>query len=193
MKPRSVGRASIGGPFELVDGDGKLVTEADLLGKWALIYFGFTQCPDICPAELSKVGEALNTLESHGVAVSRHAKDAVCPIFISVDPERDSPEQAAEYAQCFHEAFRGLSGSVEQVKRTAKAYRVYYSKDDENAKEYLVDHSIITYLMDPSGEFCEFYGKNVSASEMAARIEAKILAWRKNALHARAGSSGPMA
>lgn len=181
MKPRSVGRASIGGPFELTDGDGKTVTEADLLDQWALIYFGFTQCPDICPAELSKVGEALNILESHGVPVSRTAKGAVSPVFISVDPERDSPKASAEYAQCFHEAFRGFSGSIEQVKRTAKAYRVYYSKDDEEADEYLVDHSIITYLMDPSGEFCEFYGKNIAAPEMAARIEGKILAWRKNA------------
>eukprot|EP00171_Calliarthron_tuberculosum_P014735 IDg14735t1 len=181
MRPRSVGRASIGGPFELVGGDGKSITEELLLGHWSLIYFGFTECPDICPAELSKVGEALGILEGHGVRVASKPSEAdLTPIFISVDPERDTPEKADEYAKCFHEHFVGLSGSEEQVKKTAKAYRVYYTKDDDEAEDYLVDHSIITYLMDENGEFSEFYGKNVSAVEMAARIEAKMLAHKKD-------------
>lgn len=176
MRPRSVGRASIGGPFELVGGDGALVSEEMLLGHWSLIYFGFTECPDICPAELSKVGEALGILESHGVRVSSKPGEAdITPVFISVDPERDSPQRADEYAKCYHEQFVGLSGSQEQVKKTAKAYRVYYTKDDDEAEDYLVDHSIITYLMDEKGEFSEFYGKNVSSIEMASRIEAKMM------------------
>lgn len=181
MRPRSVGRASIGGPFELVGGDGKPVTEESLLGHWSLVYFGFTQCPDICPAELSKVGEALGILEDHGVYVNSNPNEAdITPIFISVDPERDTPEKSDEYAKCFHEQFIGLSGSQEQVKKTAKAYRVYYTKDDDEAEDYLVDHSIITYLMDENGEFSEFYGKNVTAVEMAARIETKMLASKKD-------------
>lgn len=178
MKPKSVGRASIGGPFELMDGKGRLFTESDLLGRWNLIYFGFTMCPDICPAELTKIGDALNILQRDGIKVSAQQSAMVTPVFISVDPERDSSERATEYAQAFHEAFIGLSGTLEQVQNAAKAYRVYYSKDDEDADEYLVDHSIITYLMDPQGNFSEFYGKNVAAPEMAARIEAKMLAWK---------------
>ena len=179
MKPRSVGRASIGGPFELTGGDGKPVTEEALLGHWSLIYFGFVGCPDICPAELSKIGEALNILESHGVQVSAKAgPGGISPIFISVDPERDTPAMSDEYAKCFHEQFIGLSGTLEQVKKIAKAYRVYYTKDNEDSDEYLVDHSIITYLMDENGEFSEFYAKNSTAVEMAARIESKLLASR---------------
>lgn len=185
MKPRAVGRASIGGPFELTNGhDGKKVNESLLLGHWSLVYFGFVQCPDICPAELSKVGEALGILEKQGVRVSSKQNDGadLMPIFISIDPERDSPKQSAEYAQCFHEEFVGLSGTMEEVKKTAKAYRVYYSKDDEEKEDYLVDHSIITYLMDPSGEFSEFYGKNTSSVEMATKIRAQMIGNQKNSL-----------
>lgn len=179
MKPRSVGRASIGGPFKLINGDdGKEVTEELLKGRWTLIYFGFVQCPDICPAELSKIGEALNILEKKGIRVTREENTQLQPIFISIDPERDSPEKSAEYAQCFHDSFMGLSGTLEDVKATAKGYRVYYSKDDEEKEDYLVDHSIITYLMDPSGEFSEFYAKNASAVEVAARIQAKMMTKR---------------
>lgn len=172
-----LGRAAIGGPFELIDGDGKLFTEAELFGKWNLIYFGFTMCPDICPAELTKVAEALDILEKKGRKVSSEP-GAVQPVFISVDPERDTPERSTEYARGFHTAFIGLSGSEEQVRQTAKAYRVYYSRDDAEGDEYLVDHSIITYLMDPAGEFREFYGKSSTAVEIAARIEQQMLAWR---------------
>ncbi len=178
MKPRVVGRASIGGAFELTSGDGQTVTESLLDGHWSLVYFGFVQCPDICPAELSKVGEALGMLEKQGVRVSSKKDGDLMPIFISIDPERDTPQKSAEYAQCFHEEFVGLSGTLEQVKKAAKAYRVYYSKDDEEKEDYLVDHSIITYLMDPKGEFSEFYGKNTSAVEIASKIKAQMLSYK---------------
>lgn len=182
MKPRTVGRASIGGPFELTSGNtGEIVTESLLDGHWSLVYFGFVQCPDICPAELSKVGEALAMLEKQGVRVSNQKVNDtrnLMPIFISIDPERDTPQKSAEYAQCYHEEFVGLSGTLDQVKKTAKAYRVYYSKDDEEKDDYLVDHSIITYLMDPDGEFSEFYGKNSSAVEIASRIRAQMLGYK---------------
>lgn len=181
MRPQTVGRAAIGGAFSLVDGSsGAAVDETFLLGRWTLVYFGFTMCPDVCPAELTKVSEALTMLEGRGRRVRRAGKggDVVTPVFISVDPARDSPERAAEYAAGFHEAFVGLSGSEEQVRHAAKAYRVYYSRDGGEGDEYLVDHSIITYLMDPGGEFREFYGKNSSAAEIAARVEAQMLAWK---------------
>lgn len=161
----------------MADGDGKAFTEEQLLGRWSLIYFGFTMCPDICPAELTKVAEALEILQKKGRQVSSE-KGAILPVFISVDPDRDSPARSSEYAKEFHPAFIGLSGTEEQVKRTAKAYRVYYSRDESEDDDYLVDHSIITYLMDPSGEFKEFYGQNSNARDIAARIEQQMLSWK---------------
>jgi protein SCO1 len=168
----------VGGPFQLLDKDGATVTENNLLGRWTLIYFGFTMCPDICPDELTKVSEVLDVLKRHGKSIGPTPKADVSPFLISIDPERDSPKRTHEYAVGFHEAFTGLSGSLDQARVAAKAYRVYFSKDESPGDDYLVDHSIITYLMDPNGEFVDFYAKNVTAPEMAARIEAKMLAWK---------------
>lgn len=180
MRPKTLGKAAIGGPFTLVDGNsGAECTEARLLGRWTLVYFGFTMCPDICPEELTKLSDALGIVGKHGYKVAADKSGSLTPIFISIDPERDSPARSAEYAKGFHPAFVGLSGSLEQVKKAAKAYRVYFSKDETAGDEYLVDHSIITYLMDPQGNFAEFYGKNSSAAEIAARIEAQMLAWKE--------------
>jgi protein SCO1 len=175
---RTIGKAAIGGPFSLLDAKNATFTEQDLLGRWTLIYFGFTMCPDICPDELTKVSEALNILTARGKKVGPTAESDLSPILISVDPERDSPARTHEYAQGFHNAFVGLSGPLDNVKAAAKAYRVYYSKDETPGDEYLVDHSIITYLMTPEAEFADFYAKNATAPEMAARIEAKMQAWR---------------
>lgn len=175
MKPTTIGKAAIGGPFTLLNAANEPFTEKNLLGKWSLIYFGFSMCPDICPAELTKVAEALKVLQKHGKAVG----DLIVPIFITVDPERDTPARADEYAKAFHEAFVGLGGAEDIIKDVAKKYRVYYTRDETPGDDYLVDHSIITYLMDPNGEFVEFYTKNTSSVEMAARIEGKMLAWKK--------------
>jgi protein SCO1 len=173
---KSMGKASIGGPFSLHRADGTPFTEHDLKGRWTLLYFGFTMCPDICPDELTKIAEALDIIESHGRKVSADSKTAeISPILISIDPARDTPKATHEYAIGFHKAFTGISGSIENVKKAAKAYRVYYSKDETPGDDYLVDHSIITYLM-KDGEFVDFYAKNVSATEMAARIESRMLA-----------------
>lgn len=161
-----------------MDKDGNAFTEEKLLGRWTLIYFGFTMCPDVCPDELTKVSEALDILTKHGKKIGPAKDSDISPILISVDPDRDTPERTHEYALGFHSAFTGLSGTHEEVKKAAKAYRVYYSKDETPGDEYLVDHSIITYLMDPNGEFSDFYAKTVSAVEMAARIEGKLLAWK---------------
>lgn len=180
MSPKTVGRAAIGGPIKLVDEDGKEFNEEDLKGRWTLVYFGFTMCPDICPDELTKVSEALVLLQKRGKIVqSKKSNDnsVITPIFISIDPERDSPARAAEYAKAFHPAFIGVSGSIDQVTAAAKTYRVYFSKDETQGDDYLVDHSIITYLMDPAGEFQDFYGKNASASEVAARMETTMVGW----------------
>ncbi|KAL6758086.1 thioredoxin-like protein [Haematococcus lacustris] len=167
------GKAAVGGPFELLDYDGKPFTDKDLRGEFALLYFGFTHCPDICPDELEKIAEALDMVEGQ-VGVK------VVPVFISVDPERDTPARIKAYVKEFHPRMLGLTGDLEAVKRTSKAYRVYYSKTGEaGAKDYLVDHSIIHYLIDPHGEFVTFYAKNYTAEQMMASICEHIAAWQQ--------------
>ncbi|XP_016467062.2 protein SCO1 homolog 1, mitochondrial isoform X1 [Nicotiana tabacum] len=149
----SAGKAAIGGPFSLIDHNGKPVTEKDFFGKWTVVYFGFTHCPDICPDELQKLAAAVDKIkEKSGIQV--------IPVFISVDPERDTVEQVHEYVKEFHPNLIGLTGTPEEIKKTARAYRVYYMKTEEEGSDYLVDHSIVMYLMDPKMEFVKFFGKN---------------------------------
>ncbi|XP_022767764.1 protein SCO1 homolog 1, mitochondrial-like isoform X2 [Durio zibethinus] len=149
----SAGKAAIGGPFSLINHDGKRVTEKDFLGKWTLVYFGFTHCPDICPDELQKLAAAIDKIkEKAGIEI--------VPVFISVDPERDTPEQVHEYVKEFHPKLVGLTGNSDEIKKVARAYRVYYMKTEEEDSDYLVDHSIVMYLMDPNMEFVKFFGKN---------------------------------
>ncbi|CAN6809936.1 unnamed protein product [Brassica oleracea] len=132
----SAGKAAIGGPFR---DDGKRVTEKDLLGKWTILYFGFTHCPDICPDELIKLSASIDKIkEKSGVDV--------VPVFISVDPERDTVEQVHEYVKEFHPKLVGLTGSPEEIKSVARSYRVYYMKTEEEDSDYLVDHSIVMYV-----------------------------------------------
>ncbi|CAI5471741.1 unnamed protein product [Closterium sp. Yama58-4] len=165
LKP--VGKAAIGGPFTLVDGQGKPFTEADLKGRWALLYFGFTFCPDICPSELIKIAQAVDLVEKQvGVRV--------VPVFISVDPERDTAEQVKEYVKEFHPRMIGLTGTPEQVKAAARAFRVYYMKTEEEGYDYLVDHSIISYLMSPEFEFVKFFGRNHTPEGLADGIAGEI-------------------
>ncbi|KAF5175626.1 Sco1-like protein, partial [Thalictrum thalictroides] len=132
----SVGKAAIGGPFNLVNHNGKSVTEQDFRGKWTLVYFGFTHCPDICPDELLKLAAAINKIKEK-------ARIEIVPVFISVDPERDTVEQVHDYVKEFHPNLVGLTGSADEVKKVARAYRVYYMKTEEEGSDYLVDHSII--------------------------------------------------
>lgn len=156
----SVGKPEIGGPFNLIDHDGKPVSEKDFMGKWTMIYFGFTHCPDICPDELQKLAAAIDKIKEK-------AGFDIVPVFITVDPERDSVEQVREYVKEFHPKLIGLTGSLEEIKKTARAYRIYYMKTSEEDSDYLVDHSIITYLMDPNMELVKFFGKNNDADALA--------------------------
>lgn len=167
--PQESGTAAIGGPFALVDEDGRTVTEADFRGQPLLVYFGYTYCPDVCPTALSTIAEALDLLgdKGHDIAV----------LFISVDPERDRPENVGEYARVFHPQVVGLTGSPEQVAAAARAYRVYYAKanqDPNDPEDYAMDHSAYTYLMGRDGKFLTHFPHGVSAKEMAGRI-AKLL------------------
>ncbi|XP_055812636.1 protein SCO1 homolog 1, mitochondrial [Solanum dulcamara] len=168
----SVGKAAIGGPFSLIDHNGKPVTEKDFFGKWTVVYFGFTHCPDICPDELQKLAAAVDKIkETSGIQI--------VPIFISVDPERDTVEQVGEYVKEFHPNLIGLTGSPEEIKKTARAYRVYYMKTEEEGSDYLVDHSIVMYLMDPKMEFVKFFGKNNDVDMLADGIIKEIKQYKK--------------
>ncbi|RDY11230.1 Protein SCO1-like 1, mitochondrial, partial [Mucuna pruriens] len=163
----SAGKAAIGGPFRLINHHGKYVTEKDFLGKWTLLYFGFTHCPDICPDELQKLAAAVDKIkEKAGIET--------VPVFISVDPERDTVEQVGEYVKEFHPKLIGLTGSSDEIKNVARAYRVYYMKTEEEDSDYLVDHSIVIYLMSPDMEFVKFFGKNNDVDSLADGVIKEI-------------------
>ncbi|CAI9298664.1 unnamed protein product [Lactuca saligna] len=168
----SAGKAAIGGPFNLINHDGKSVTENDFKGKWTLIYFGFTHCPDICPDELQKLAAAIDKIKAK-------SGFEIVPVFISVDPERDSVEQVSEYVKEFHPKLIGLTGDPDEIKKAARAYRVYYMKTEEEGSDYLVDHSIIMYLMDPNMEFIKFFGKNNDVDALTEGIINEIKQYKK--------------
>ncbi|KAG6554741.1 hypothetical protein Mapa_003760 [Marchantia paleacea] len=168
----SVGKAAIGGPFKLLNHEGKVVTDRDFVGNWTLIYFGFTFCPDICPDELTKLAEAVDKIEKKiGVQI--------VPVFISIDPERDTVEQVREYLKEFHPRLVGLTGSVNDIRQVAREYRVYYMKTEEEGTDYLVDHSIIMYLMDPNMDFVKFFGKNYNADGLTDGVVEEIQKYGK--------------
>jgi len=169
----SYGKAKIGGPFSLVTHRGDLFTQDNLCGHWNLIYFGFTNCPDVCPDELDKMSDVVDSIESDFGPIMQ-------PIFISCDPARDTVEQTAAYVQDFHPKLIGLTGSYDAVKATCKAYRVYFSTppNPKPGEDYLVDHSIFFYLMNPRGEFVDAYGKSHSAELVRERVAEAITAWK---------------
>ncbi|WP_299618363.1 SCO family protein [Pelagibius sp.] len=167
----SSGTALIGGPFSLTDHQGTARSEADFRGRYMLIFFGYTYCPDICPTTLSTVTQGLDIL-----AESEAAKAAaVTPVFVSVDPERDTVEALADYVSHFHPAMVAMTGSDEQVKQVAKAYRAFYKKvPTEDGEDYLVDHSAIIYLMGPDGTYLHHFTHVTTAEEMAAGLSERV-------------------
>lgn len=173
---RSVGKPDLGGAFSLSDVDGKRVSSEDFKGRWALLYFGFTKCPDICPEELHKVTEVLHRLDARGQRLQ--------PVFITIDPSRDTPERMKSYFADagLHPSFVALTGTHDEVRKACRAYRVYFSKPtEEEVKrgDYLLDHSIISYLVDPEGEFADYYGKSLSADEMFTRVSKLVSDWER--------------
>jgi len=160
------GAGQIGGPFTLVSEDGETVTDKEVIDQPTLIYFGYTFCPDICPLDAARNAEAVDILESRGKIVK--------PVFISIDPTRDTPEVMKEYTDYLHPRMLGLTGSPEQVKAASKAYRTFYQaqKPTEGEEEfYLVDHSTMSYLTLPEHGFVEFFRRDSTAEQMAERIQ----------------------
>ncbi|KAK6020938.1 SCO1/SenC [Ostertagia ostertagi] len=171
------GKARIGGDWELVNTEGKLEGSEQLKGNWLLLYFGFTHCPDICPDEIEKMVKVVDILD----AKPDKEKIPIKPIFISVDPERDTVERVKEYCAEFSPKLKGFTGSVEQVNKVAKTFRVYHSqgpRTGKNKDDYIVDHTVITYLIDPDGLFHDYYGQTRTAEEIANIIEMKVLKYR---------------
>ena len=161
--PGGISGASIGGPFELTSQSGERAGSETLKGAPSLVYFGFTTCPDVCPMELAEVAAAVDILEEeHDLAVQ--------PVFITVDPERDTVEKVGEYASFFHDDMIGLTGTPEEISKTAKAFRVYYNRvaDPDFLDGYSMDHSNIIYLLDQNAEYRSYYKGGEATPESIA-------------------------
>jgi len=161
-------REPVGGPFELTDHTGRIRTERDFRGQLLLVYFGFTYCPDICPADLQAVGLALDRLGNEAARVQ--------PLFVTVDPERDTAEHLAEYVKLFHPRLIGLTGSLDAIRKAADAYKVYFAKVPigKEANDYTVDHTAFIYLMDRDGNYLGFFPPGTSADRMVEIIRPRL-------------------
>lgn len=155
------GRVDIGGPFSLMNHDGKPVTEQDFRGKYTLYYFGYTFCPDICPGGLQTIAAALDQLGPDA--------DRIVPVFATVDPARDTVSQMAQYVKNFHPNLVGLTGTEEQVRAAAKAFKVYYAKADNGAPAdaYAINHSAYIYLMGPDGSYITHFAYGITPEKLA--------------------------
>lgn len=159
---------TLGGTFTLMDQSGRAVTNRDLRGRWSLLYFGYTSCPDVCPTELQTMAEALDSL---GPNLAGHVQ----PVFVTVDPERDTPERLADYVKLFHPRLMGLTGTPAQVAQAARAYRVYYAKARPgDGDAYLMDHSSFVYLLDPEGAVRALFRPGTTADDLAAALRRRL-------------------
>lgn len=156
------GAGSIGGPFELVNAQGETVTDADVITEPTLIYFGYTFCPDVCPIDTARNADAVDLLAARDISTT--------PVFISIDPQRDTPEVVGDFAANLHERMIGLTGSPEQVKAASEAYRTYYKAHDSGDEFYLVDHSTFSYLVLPDQGFVEFFRREATAEDIADTV-----------------------
>ena len=164
----AVAGGDLGGPFELVSETGETVTDEQVIDKPALIYFGYTFCPDVCPLDAVRNAEAVDLLTEKGQSVK--------PVFISIDPERDTPEVLAEYTDAMHPDMLGLTGSPEQVKAASQAYRTFYRRQPGDDEFYLVDHSTFTYLVLPEFGFVDFFRRDATAEDIAERTSCFLAA-----------------
>jgi protein SCO1/2 len=156
------GAASIGGPFTLEDTSGAKVSDADVIKGPTLVYFGYSFCPDVCPTDLSRNALAAADLAGKGVKVGQ--------VFVSIDPERDTPQVVGDFVKQIDPAITGLTGTPEEVAAAAKAYKVFYRKAGDDPQYYLMDHSTFTYLVAPGPGFLEFYSSDLSPEEVASSV-----------------------
>lgn len=158
----AAGAATIGGPFTLTDGDGRRVTDADVIKGPTLVYFGYTFCPDICPTDVSRNALAADELAEKGIDVGQ--------VFVTIDPARDTPEAVKAFTSAIDPAIVGLTGSDDDIAAAARAYKVYYRKADGDPEYYLMDHSTFTYLMAPGSGFLEFFSSDTTPEAMAQSV-----------------------
>jgi protein SCO1/2 len=156
------GGGDLGGPFELTNARGETVTDTDVITEPSLLYFGYTYCPDVCPLDVSRNAEAVDLLQDRGMSVT--------PVFITVDPARDTPDVVGDFASNMHPKMIGLTGSPEQIKQASAAYRTYYKAHAPVEGEYLVDHSTFSYLVLPEKGFVEFFRRELTPDQMADKI-----------------------
>jgi cytochrome oxidase Cu insertion factor (SCO1/SenC/PrrC family) len=163
------GREPVGGPFALVDHTGKARTDQDFRGRLLLVYFGFTWCPDICPTDLQNIGLAMDQLGAAGARVQ--------PLFITLDPQRDTPAHLAEYLPMFHPRLIGLTGDPAAIRKVANAYKVYYAKvPNPKGDDYTVDHTAFIYLMDADGKYLGFFPPGTTAERIVQMIGPRLAA-----------------
>ncbi len=158
---------TLGGAFSLTRQDGAAVTERDYAGRWLLVYFGFTYCPDVCPTELGRMADVIDALGAAG--------ERVTPIFITIDPERDGVEQLADYVSRFHPRMQGMTGTAQQIGEVARRYRVYYARaQNHQMTEYLMDHSSFIYLVGPDGRVRTLFRPDTAVEGMSRAISAHL-------------------
>ncbi len=153
----------LGGPFELVNAQGETVTDADVITQPTLIYFGYTFCPDVCPLDVDRNAQAVEILEERGKMVT--------PVFITIDPARDTPDVVGEFAEAMHPRMIGLTGSDAQVKQASQAYRTYYKAHPPEDGEYLVDHSTFSYFVMPEIGFVDYFRRELTPDELADKMQ----------------------
>jgi protein SCO1/2 len=161
---------SVGGPFSLVDGTNKPVTERTYRGKWEMIYFGYTFCPDACPTALNTIAETLQRLGP--------VADEIQPLFITVDPKRDTPEVVGDYVRNFDPRIVGLTGSAADIAAVAKEFRIAYAvhRTGDGPEDYLMDHSSVIIVLDPDGRFAGVLGADLPPERMTAKIRQLLAA-----------------
>jgi len=167
------GGAKIGGPFTLLDArTGKTVTDAQVITKPSLVYFGYTFCPDVCPLDNARNAQATDILAKMGMDVQ--------PVFISVDPARDTPRVVNDFTEAFSPKMIGLTGTLEQVKAAAKEYKAFFRIADPSKNDYIVDHSTFTYLMLPKTGFADFFKREDTPEQVAKRVACYLNAQNAN-------------
>jgi protein SCO1/2 len=167
----TTGQIDVGGPFQLIDQNGQKKSDADFRGRYMLIYFGYSFCPDVCPTTLGDMADALGKL---GAGAGK-----VVPVFITVDPERDTPKVLKQYMAAFGPRFVGLTGDVAAIQKAEREYRVYSRKRPLDPKNpggnYAMDHSSVIYLVGPDGKLVNYYDEAISPSDLAADLKQKMV------------------